>query len=100
MATKLNFVGTNFNGGRTRRAAMMPSSIEEAFCIVVDKGRRMNDVGKVARLCDPSTYQGQFSLGIVAKLLLRMGWAFNFIHSMSVLTICANEFYIKFQISY
>lgn len=52
---------------------MMPSSIEEAFCIVVDKGRRMNDVGKVARLCDPSTYyQGQ--LNIVAKLLLRMGW--------------------------
>lgn len=76
MATKLNFVGTNFNGGRVHRAAMMPSSIEEAFCIVVDKGRRMNDVRKVARLCDPSTYyyQGQFSLSIVAKLLLRMGW--------------------------
>lgn len=65
----MNFVGTNFNGGYIHRAAMLPSSIEEAFCIVVDKGP-MNDVGNDARLCDRNTYyQGQFSLSIVLNFV-------------------------------
>lgn len=78
---------------------MMPSSIEEAFCIVVDKGRQMNDVGKVTRLCDPSTYyKGQFLLSIVCfKTFVTVGLVLILtVH----LTMSWNMFYVKFEVSY